>query len=252
MNEIVYKSAKGNPVTNSKVIAEKFGKNHKDVLRAIRGLECSDDFHKRNFAPMFYTSTLGNGGKRQDSYTIMTRDGFTFLVMGFTGKEAAQFKEQFIEAFNKMEIELKQLTILPNFSNPAEAARAWAEQYEQKQIAEDRVKQLSPKAELADRLIDTETRVDIGQAAKLLKLPFGRNTFFKSLREIGIFFKARNEPKQEYIERGYFQLFMTVIPTQNHGDLSVTKIIVTQKGLSWLAKTFDTTYNPSLPKLNAF
>lgn len=109
----------------------------------------------------------------------------------------------------------------------------------------------APKAELADRLIDTETRVDIGQAAKLLKLPFGRNTFFKALREIGVFFKNRNEPKQEYIERGYFELFMVVIPTEHHGDISAAKIIVTQKGLSWLAKTFNTTYNPSLPKLNA-
>ena len=117
--------------------------------------------------------------------------------------------------------------------------------------AKDRIIALqAPKAELADRLIDTETRVDIGQAAKLLKLPYGRNTFFKELRDRGIFFKTRKEPKQEYVERGYFQLFMVVIETNTHGDLSKTKIIVTQKGLSWLAKIFYCSINNKLPSLN--
>lgn len=84
------------PTTTSTVIAEKFCKRHGDVLRAIANLECSADFRQRNFASSSY---LDEQGKEQPCYTI-TRDGFSFLAMGFTGKEAAAWKEKFIAAFN--------------------------------------------------------------------------------------------------------------------------------------------------------
>lgn len=96
----------GQPLTHSLKIAEHFGKNHKDVLRAIEQLDCSPAFRERNFAPTSASVPMPNGGHRQiPAYTI-TRDGFTFLVMGFTGKEAAQWKEAYIEAFNRMEASL--------------------------------------------------------------------------------------------------------------------------------------------------
>lgn len=90
-------------ITTSLKVAEYFGKRHCDVLRAISQLECSNDFRERNFASMLEIRKLQNGGTRKCEYYRMTRDGFTFLVMGFTGKVAARFKEQFINAFNEME-----------------------------------------------------------------------------------------------------------------------------------------------------
>lgn len=89
--------------TTSFKIAEKFDKEHKDVLKAIRNLECSESFNQRNFAPISY---LDSYGRNQISYE-MTRDGFMFLAMGFTGEKAAAIKESFIEAFNLMESVLK-------------------------------------------------------------------------------------------------------------------------------------------------
>lgn len=86
------------PVVSSRDIAKTFGKEHKDVLRAISNLECSDDFGRRNFAPSSY---INKQNKSQPEYLI-TKDGFAFLVMGFTGKEAATFKEKYITAFNYM------------------------------------------------------------------------------------------------------------------------------------------------------
>ncbi|MBK8115689.1 MAG: Rha family transcriptional regulator [Candidatus Accumulibacter sp.] len=86
----------GKPTTTSVLIAEKFGKRHADVLRAIVNLECSGDFRQRNFASSSY---LNEQGKEQPCFTV-TRDGFSFLAMGFTGKEAAAWKERFITAFN--------------------------------------------------------------------------------------------------------------------------------------------------------
>lgn len=97
----------GQAVTSSLVVAEYFRKAHKDVLKAIRGLECSANFTERNFAPCVYINELCNNVKKELPMYYMTRDGFTFLAMGFTGKVAAQFKEAYIAAFNEMEEKLR-------------------------------------------------------------------------------------------------------------------------------------------------
>lgn len=89
-------------VTSSLRVAEYFGKDHSKVLRAINLLECSDNFRKANFGLSYYSKKNGNVSKDYPMY-YMTRDGFTFLAMGFTGKVAAHFKEAYIEAFNNME-----------------------------------------------------------------------------------------------------------------------------------------------------
>jgi Rha family phage regulatory protein len=91
--------------TTSLLVAEKFGKLHKDVLRKIHSLECSNEFSQRNFAPAEY---LDEQGKPRTMYE-MTKDGFMFLVMGFTGKAAAEIKENYINAFNFMLAKLKPL-----------------------------------------------------------------------------------------------------------------------------------------------
>lgn len=93
----------GQPVTTSMQVAKAFGKQHKDVLRAIRNLDCSSGFAERNFALMHETIATHNGGSKAVPYYEITKDGFVFLVMGFTGKEAAVFKEGYIEAFNWMQ-----------------------------------------------------------------------------------------------------------------------------------------------------
>lgn len=98
--EFIY--AKGNDLkTDSRKVAIAFDKQHKDVLRLIRNLECSENFTKRNFTLCYENSDLQNG--KPQPYYEMTKDGFMFLVMGFTGKQAAQIKEAYIEAFNLMQ-----------------------------------------------------------------------------------------------------------------------------------------------------
>ena len=73
------------------------------MLEAIRHLDCSPEFGRRNFTPSSYTNSQN---KKQPLYEI-TRDGFTFLCMGFTGPQAALWKERYIEAFNRMELALR-------------------------------------------------------------------------------------------------------------------------------------------------
>lgn len=84
---------------NSLLVAEMFEKNHKEVLRDVTNLYCSDEFRGRNFALSSYKSEQN---KKLPCYD-MTRDGFTFLAMGYRGKKAAQFKEAYIKRFNEME-----------------------------------------------------------------------------------------------------------------------------------------------------
>jgi len=103
--EIIGKRNEERLITTSLKIAEKFGKEHAHVLRDIRDMECSDAFRESNFGLSSYKSTQG---KALPMYEV-TRDGFTLLAMGYTGKEAMKFKEDYINAFNAMENELKRI-----------------------------------------------------------------------------------------------------------------------------------------------
>lgn len=96
----------GQPVTTSLKIAELFGKEHKHVIRDIRDRilpNVSDDFGQSNFGQSSYQNEQN---KRQPMY-YLTRDGFTMVAMGYTGPKAMQFKEAYINEFNKMEAMLQ-------------------------------------------------------------------------------------------------------------------------------------------------
>ncbi|ATD36560.1 Rha family transcriptional regulator [Aeromonas salmonicida] len=103
----------GQPMTTSLKVAEVFGKRHDNVLRKLETLECSPEFTALNFEVSEYTDTTG----RKLSMWNMTKDGFIFLVMGFTGKQAAAIKEAYINAFNWMAAQLAARTS-PDYANP--------------------------------------------------------------------------------------------------------------------------------------
>lgn len=108
---------------------------------------------------------------------------------------------------------------------------------EKKQLEEKNAK-LQPKADFADAAFATDDKVDIGMSAKILKLGFGRNTLFDKLRKAGVFFANRNEPKQRFIDAGYFEMKEKFIERNNHPGFVVTKVLVTQKGLAYLNHLF--------------
>ena len=88
----------GEAFTTTQNVAAAFSRLHKDVLRSVESLDCSADFTERNFTLSEY---IDGSGRRLPQW-IMTKDGFMFLVMGFTGKKAAAIKEGYIGAFNWM------------------------------------------------------------------------------------------------------------------------------------------------------
>lgn len=102
-----------------------------------------------------------------------------------------------------------------------------------------KIAKIQPKADFAEAAFKAEGKVDIGQAAKILNLGFGRNTLFGKLRDAGIFFKDRNEPKQKYIDAGYFE--MTLLPPirrDNHPDILCQKVFCKPKGLAYINHLF--------------
>lgn len=93
----------GRAVTTSVAVAEYFGKRHDNVIQKIKLLDCSSEFNALNFKDVTYTDAKG---EKRPAYQI-TKNGFVFLVMGFTGKKTAAFKEAYIAEFDRMENELR-------------------------------------------------------------------------------------------------------------------------------------------------
>ena len=108
MNEIVYRGKSNQPLTNSKLVAEVFGKEHRNVVRDIKNL-IEGGVLKNEQTPMFEETTYVNKQNKQ-SYPmfVMNQDGFTLLAMGFNGKKAMEFKLKYIEAFNAMKRQIEQ------------------------------------------------------------------------------------------------------------------------------------------------
>jgi Rha family phage regulatory protein len=102
--------------TTSRLIAQRFNKQHKNVIQRLESIECSEEFTRLNFQLSEYLDPTGRSLKEYQ----VTRDGFMFLVMGFTGKKAAKIKEQYIQAFNQMEQKLTQM--LPQRNLPPQLA----------------------------------------------------------------------------------------------------------------------------------
>lgn len=234
MENLVFQNSNGNDVTTSLLVAEVFGKEHSKVVRDIESLSCSASFNAANFGVITY---IDSRNREQTAYE-MTKDGFSFLVMGYTGAKAGEFKEKFINEFNRREALLKDDDYILMRSQQILQKRVEIAEQKIKQLEEKNAK-LQPKADFAETAFKAEGKVDIVQAAKILNLGYGRNTLFKKLKEVGVFFKDRNEPKQKYIDAGYFE--MTLLPPihrDSHPDILYQKVLCKPKGLAYINYLF--------------
>ena len=132
MNEIVYRGESNQPLTNSKLVAEVFGKEHRNVVRDIKNL-IEGGVLKNEQTPMFEETTYINEQNKEQPMFIMNRDGFTLLAMGFNGKKAMEFKLKYIEAFNAMKrhIEQSKPSVPQNY---LEALKSLVKAEEEKQL----------------------------------------------------------------------------------------------------------------------
>ena len=190
-------------VTDSRNVAEHFEKQHKHVLETIDNLVAQNSATKN----MFLEQTREYRG-RDFRFYLMNRDGFSLLVMGFTGKAALEWKLKYIEAFNAMEkaIQTPQLTPAEQMAQGLLAA--------QKLLAEKdkRIEEMRPKEIFADAVTASKTSILVGGLAKLIKqqgIDIGQKRLFAWMRENGFLIKSsteKNMPTQRAMDMKLFEV----------------------------------------------
>lgn len=191
-----------------------------------------------------------NLGRSRDT-NFVNESGLYDAIFDSRKPEAKQFRKwvtsEVLPSIRKHGAYLTDTAIEKALTSPdflIQLATNLKEEKEKRMIAEKEVSKLKPKAELMEKILDADEKIDIGQAAKILQLPFGRNTLFAKLREAGVFFKNKNEPKQEYLKRGYFELKEKWIERNNHDGFAVLKVLVTQRGLEFISKRLNCEKQP--------
>lgn len=239
MTDIILSTQNGEPVASSRQIAESFGKEHKDVLRAIENIKAQNCA----LTSMFFETTYTAGtGKAYPMY-LMNRDGFTLLAMGFTGKAALEWKLKYIQAFNAME---KQLAQRPQLSRAELMAQALIAAHDELEHKDRQIAELTPKGIFADAVNASKKSILVGELAKLLcqnRVQIGQNRLFVWMREHGYLIKDPkrsdyNMPTQRAVEQGLFEIKeTTVVHSDGHTSINKTPK-VTGKGQIYFVNLF--------------
>lgn len=237
----------GEACANSRDVAAYFDKNHKDVLRAVSMLSCSAQFTERNFTPSSYRDVTG----RELPMIEMTKDGFVFLAMGFTGEKAARFKEAYISQFNAMEAELRHRPAVDPMQvlNDAAAMRGLLLTYTEKVISlEAKVQAQAPDVAALERIAKSDGLLTPTDAAKTLGVP--PQHLFKWLDTHGWTYRrvgsAERVAYQTKIQAGYLDHKTHTFTKPDGSEKTISRVVVTPAGLAALAKNIG----PGAPGLH--
>lgn len=230
----------GQVVVSSRQIAEDFEKEHRNITRDIESYRDA----LKNEQMFFKDSYVDSYGRKQKMY-LLNRDGFSLLVMGFTGKKALDWKLKYIEAFNRMERMLSEKTPSYQIADPIERAKVWIQEQEEKKSLENHIEELKPKALFADSVTTSKTSILVGELAKLINqngYEVGQNRLFEILRQSGFLIKQRgssyNMPTQRSMDMELFEIKETVV-THSDGHTTINKTSkVTGKGQLYFVNKF--------------
>ena len=172
--------------------------------------------------------TSVTGAKYHD---IWSKDGILKLAEFMKCTQEAQ---DFLFEIRFQEELKKRMVKLPDFNNPVEAARAWADECEAKTKALALIEEQKPKVEFADAVNKMDdTLMDLGEFAKIYSsnsnVPLGRTRLFELLREKGVFMGS--VPKQKFVEAKMF--VVKPVPVEALGELK-SKAFLTVNGVKWL------------------
>lgn len=181
-------------VTTSLAVAQAFGKNHRDVLEAIRTkISTAENSALLNmFVEDSYTAT---NGKRNKMY-YMNRDGFTFIAMGFTGRKADEFKLKYIQAFNAMEEQIRNQQRLPQ--SPTEMLKL---------VADSTLETAEKVKVLSNRMDEFEQNalLDSGEYGRLTKEINAEVNYYISVHHLELNQKQRSQLYKD-INRGIHEV----------------------------------------------
>jgi anti-repressor protein len=209
---------------SSQEIAATTGSSHDNVLKTIRRLVASGLISGNE---TLYRHPQNN--QVYPEFLLAFRDTMV-VVSGYSAELRARIIDRWLE------LEAKAAAVLPDFKNPAEAARAWAAQYEAREALEHKVAADAPKVAFAEAVRAIDGACHIEKIAKTLG--HGRNKFFKRLRADGILLD-NNLPYQKYIDREYFTVIEQQPYTDSKGVTHATfTTMVTGAGQVFLAKRY--------------
>ena len=213
-------------------IAKVTGRNHKDVMRSIREMEEAwVKVNGRKFALVEYKDAKG---EMRPCYSLGKTECL-YIATKFNDEARAKLVLRWEELENQTR---KNEIIMPNFSNPAEAARAWADQYEQRLKLEAKAREDAPKVEFFESVAESKDAVEMKAVSSTLNyVAVGRNKLFAILREQNVL-QSNNIPYQKYIDAGYFR----TIETKKNCGTEVRifiKTLVYQKGLDYIRKLLN-------------
>lgn len=235
----------GQALTSSLNVAREFGKEHRNVLRDIRNL--LGGVPKIEQTPMFIETEQVNpqNGQKYPMYLI-NRDGFTLLAMGFTGERALEFKMKFLQAFSTME---KMLTsddyILMRSQQILQKRNELLQQKIQMlegrtELLEKENKELAPKAQYTDEVLQAPGTYTISEMAKELNFT-GWPSFVKECKARGILFKSTTGIYMLYAKYSGKDYTTTRTNTFTHRDGSIGKstiTVFTELGRKFLHEVF--------------
>lgn len=242
MNEIIINNNGGTLTVSSMQVAENFGKRHCDVMRDIKNLK--DETSTQNCVNLFIESSYADSYGRQQKCYELTRDGFSLLVMGFTGKKALEWKLKYIEAFNLMEQKLKeQSTKIDSYmiNDPIQRANRWIEEYQEKIALQEKVIEQAPKVEYHDKVLNQSNLITPTTIAKDMGLK-SATELNKLLHDKGVIYKQGNvwHPYAQY----EWLLTENYIDYKSYDDKEVApQLRWTEKGRKWLMEKFLFEYN---------
>lgn len=240
-NPVVF-TKNGEVFANSRDVAEFFGKEHRDVLRAIDNLlQQAPEMRVRNFAQTVSERPNPSGGASIQSRSFnMDRDGFTLLAMGFTGGKALKWKLRYIEAFNAMEAELRRIANSgPTIDlNDPGALRGLLLTYSEKALQlEKQVQELLPSQEALQRISAADGSLCITDAAKALQMR--PSDLFSWLRRNGWIYKrvgaSHDLGYSSKTQSGLLEHKVTTVLRADGSEKVTEKVRVTAKGLTKLA-----------------
>lgn len=240
MNEII-KLTNGTPVVDSLIIADGVQVEHRAVLQITRKYTTDFEVFGRVAFEMRPFETKGGTQKREIALFNENQAMLLFTYLKNT-EIARTFKIRLVQAFSDCRDELARARTtapaLPDFTNPAIAARAWAEQFEQRQVAESKIFALTnqikadkPKIDLADKFLDSTGDFIIRMVAKALGV--GVMKLYDWMRQKKLISKT-NEPYAEFCTRG----ILRPVPGYHEGSNGERKCKltthVTSKGVFYL------------------
>lgn len=209
----------------SREIADLVESRHDSVKRTIERLAGAQAIAR---PPLVDGDKAGNN-MVEKVYQVGKRDSYVIVA-----QLSPQFTARLVDRWQ--ELEQSAASALPDFTNPAEAARAWAAQYEALEALESKVAADAPKVAFAEAVRAIDGACHIEKIAKTLG--HGRNKFFKRLRADGILLE-NNLPYQKYIDREYFTVVEQQPYTDSKGVTHATfTTMVTGAGQVFLAKRY--------------